>query len=347
MDIAVTQDGKTVYAINTDCSAYLGEPTDPFNSVGCAPSSRYRYDVFKRRSIFRLRQNAPAEVILQKDEPSLSCKLPRDLEIDQQDNLYLINALDSRIERISPILQQETFLEIREDTDIYDRTGRPTPPLSYPPPAGLQIRSNDLYFELFKTIGEAEFVVRKVDIQTSQNQEELFGSHAYGLSGNYYYGFVDNKIYGVALSELPNDYIYPDRLGSFSFLQEVFSFQPNPQAAYPPPLIDLERQPDITIKPHELRTDSKGRIYLSDMKNHLIWTISLSGDKTTANMRVLAGSGQAGFKDGKGGDASFDTPGALSFDGAGNLYVADTGNSAIRKVTPDGTVTTFYKAPDS
>ncbi|MBT9548544.1 MAG: hypothetical protein IV090_24335 [Candidatus Sericytochromatia bacterium] len=64
-------------------------------------------------------------------------------------------------------------------------------------------------------------------------------------------------------------------------------------------------------------------------------------------MQVLAGSGQKGYQDGQGTAASFYVPTALSLDGAGNLYVADTGNHAIRKISPAGMVTTIYKAPES
>jgi sugar lactone lactonase YvrE len=51
--------------------------------------------------------------------------------------------------------------------------------------------------------------------------------------------------------------------------------------------------------------------------------------------------GRAGFADGPGAGAAFDTPSALAIDRLGNLYVADTGNNAIRKVAPDGSVSTL------
>jgi glucose/arabinose dehydrogenase len=51
--------------------------------------------------------------------------------------------------------------------------------------------------------------------------------------------------------------------------------------------------------------------------------------------------GREGFADGPGAAAAFHTPSALAFDRFGNLYVADTGNHAIRKIAPDGSVTTL------
>jgi DNA-binding beta-propeller fold protein YncE len=56
---------------------------------------------------------------------------------------------------------------------------------------------------------------------------------------------------------------------------------------------------------------------------------------------TLFAGGHAGFADGLGAAAAFDTPSALAIDRLGNLYVADTHNNAIRKVAPDGAVSTL------
>ena len=55
----------------------------------------------------------------------------------------------------------------------------------------------------------------------------------------------------------------------------------------------------------------------------------------------MAGSGRAGFVDGSGAGASFNNPTDLTVDSRGNVYVADTGNHAVRKITNAGKVVTI------
>jgi len=60
------------------------------------------------------------------------------------------------------------------------------------------------------------------------------------------------------------------------------------------------------------------------------------------NITTIAGlAGSAGSTDGTGNSARFDNPSGVAVDGAGNIYVADSSNSTIRKITPTGVVTTL------
>ena len=84
-----------------------------------------------------------------------------------------------------------------------------------------------------------------------------------------------------------------------------------------------------------IAADSFGNLYVVDSGDDLIRKISASGIVTT-----LAGTGQYASQDGTGTAAGFGNPNGIAVDGAGNLYVADTYNTAIRKITPAGVVTT-------
>jgi sugar lactone lactonase YvrE len=87
--------------------------------------------------------------------------------------------------------------------------------------------------------------------------------------------------------------------------------------------------------PFGIALDGDGNVYISDAgDNNRIRKIAADGTVTT-----IAGA-REGFADGPSTSAAFHTPSGIAFDAAGNLYVADTGNNAIRKITPQGIVTT-------
>lgn len=94
-------------------------------------------------------------------------------------------------------------------------------------------------------------------------------------------------------------------------------------------------------EPADLVVDEAGVIYVADHGNHTIRKVTPDGVVST-----FAGvAGETGFTDGPGSAARFHHPQGLSFDDAGNLYVADLDNHAIRKITPDGTVSTVMGRP--
>ncbi len=88
--------------------------------------------------------------------------------------------------------------------------------------------------------------------------------------------------------------------------------------------------------PNGIAIDSAGNVYFSEGNYHRIRKISSTGTVST-----LAGGPSAGYANGNGTAAKFNTPSGLSVDNAGNVYVADLLNNRIRKITAAGDVTSF------
>ncbi len=89
-------------------------------------------------------------------------------------------------------------------------------------------------------------------------------------------------------------------------------------------------------RPHGMAIDAGGTVYFSDRGNHQIRAVNGEG-----MVRTIAGSGKQGFADGRGAAAQFHDPVAVAVDKAGSIYVADRNNHRVRRISPDGTVSTL------
>lgn len=88
--------------------------------------------------------------------------------------------------------------------------------------------------------------------------------------------------------------------------------------------------------PSGIATDAEGNLYVADRNSNTIRKVTLQGITTT-----VAGDGGIGLVNGNAANARFNLPSDLVVDDVGNIFVADAGNNCIRKITPDGFVSTL------
>lgn len=94
--------------------------------------------------------------------------------------------------------------------------------------------------------------------------------------------------------------------------------------------------------PSAIATDRHGNVYIAEL-DHVIRKVTPTGEVTT-----FAGqAGRPGADDGRGADARFQAPRGIAVDALDNVYVADTGNHLIRKISPDGMVSTIAGRSDA
>ena len=105
-----------------------------------------------------------------------------------------------------------------------------------------------------------------------------------------------------------------------------------------------ENSPALTARFHSpsgVAVDSLGNWYIADTANHRMRRVSSSGIVTT-----IGGTGVPGFG-GDGGlatSAQLNSPRSVAVDAQGNVYIADTGNNRVRKITPGGVISTVTNA---
>lgn len=144
-----------------------------------------------------------------------------------------------------------------------------------------------------------------------------------------------NKPFGICIDQQGNLFIadaYNHVIRKISTEGIVSTYAGSGVAGY----LDGEASQAKFNQPINICFDPSGNMYVSDFLNQRIRKIDASGWVTT-----IAGSGQAGLLDGVAAVAQFNYPRGICLDDTGNIYIGDSWNHRIRKISTDGLVTTW------
>lgn len=195
---------------------------------------------------------------------------PDNIAMDREQNIYVADADNFRIRRLSP----EGFVVTIAGTDVpgYRDGRRSSAMFGYP--TGIAV---DRYGALY-VADRRTHTVRKIT--------------------------PDGRVFTIAGNGLPG---FSDGRGRLSHLREPIS----------------------------VAVAEDGTVYIADSGNNAIRKVSTDGEVST-----LAG-GKPGYRDGRGREAQFNWPTGIAVGPDGNIYVCDSGNNKIRRITPDGVVSTI------
>lgn len=249
-------------------------------------------------------------------------KKPKDLVFDAAGNLYVTDADNFKIKKITPAGVVTTFAGSTQGA--LDETGTAAQ-FSYA--AGIAIDgSGNLY-----VADENNQRIRK--ITSAGVVTTLAGSGTGGSADGTGAAAQFNYPTGVAVDASGNVYVADKdnhRIRKISPTGEVTTLAGSGEGD-----ADGTGTAASFKKPKDLILDVTGNLYVTDADNFKIKRITPAGVVTT-----FAGSGQ-GAVDGTGSAAQFNYAAGIAIDGSGNLYLADENNQKIRKITSAGVVTTL------
>jgi sugar lactone lactonase YvrE len=254
---------------------------------------------------------------------------PRGISIDSSGNLFVADSQNHKIRKITPAGVVTTIAG--STGGFADGTGSNA---QFNSPDGLTVDSSgnlfvaDTYNYKIRKI-TPEGVVSTIAGSTSGFADGTGSNAQFGFpqglavdsSGNVFVADASNnrirKITpaGVVSTFAGSDFHYKDGSGGFA---------------------DGTGTNAQFYSPGGITIDRSGNLFVTDTKNGEIKKITPAGVVTT-----LAGNGLPGFTDGTGSNARFYNPEGITVDSSGNLFVADSGNQKIRKVTPEGVVSNF------
>ena len=267
--------------------------------------------------------------------PAIDAELntPAGLRVDAAGNLYIADFWNNRIRRVSPAGVITTVAG--NGSQAYSGDGGLATAASLNQPGGLDLDSSgNLYIaDSFNSRIRVVSTAGIIDTVTGNGTAGFSGDGGAASSAeiNYPEGVAVDPSGNVYISDSGNDRVRKITaagiIGTAAGDGYTYSIDGGPASSA------------LLYQPTGLALDAAGNVYIADANFHRIWKVSTAGIITTA-----AGTGFVGYS-GDGGPAAsaqLNTPTGVALDAAGNMYIADTGNGRIRKVSAaDGTIATI------
>ena len=254
-----------------------------------------------------------------------SFKYPAGIALDESGNIYVADAFNNRIRKMTPAGVVKTLAGSGKE-GFADGTGLQA---VFNGPSGIAIDGDG-------NIYTAEWKGHRIrKITPAGVVSTLAGSGKAGFADGTGAEASFNTPEGVALDSKGNVYVADARNNKIRKISPS-GVVTTVAGSGKKDFMDGAGAEATFSYPFGVAVDGVGNVYVADSGNNLIRKITPTGSVST-----FAGSGKSGADDGYGLATSFNTPWGVAVDGVGNVYVADSGNNLIRKITPTGSVSTF------
>lgn len=265
---------------------------------------------------------------------------PKGIAVDSATNLYVADTLNNTIRKITPVGTDWVVTTLAGTALIGGFSDGTNNGASFSNPYGATFdNAGNLYVSdtSGQTIRKISFVGTNAIVTTIAGAAATFG-FADGTNDAARFqtpdGMATDSAGNLYVADFGNDEIRKMTPSGTNWIVTTLAGQ-----AGGPGFLDGTGNAAQFDLPDGIAIDASSNLYIGDTFNHTIRKVTAAGVVTT-----IAGSpGNKGYADGVGTaqSAQFNTPLGLSMDSNGNLYIADSSNDTIRKITPAGIVTTF------
>lgn len=263
---------------------------------------------------------------------------PSDLVLDSNDNIYVADRGTNSIKKIDTKGSVTTL--VGSEAGFWDASVTSHKKSFFNNPYTISINGNDEL--LVSDLSNKK--IRKINLVNetpSYSVDTIIGSGESGYADGTFYQATIQSPEGIAYDKEGNLYFIDSKndlirkLDLKGNVTTIAGVTASIRSRKKEEEKEEKKAPINLNNPHSLVINSLGEIYFTDRNSHSIMKID-----TEAELTKISGSGKQGYQDGKLEEAEFNYPSGLAIDASDNIYIADTNNHKIRKLSPDGSVTT-------